>query len=132
MVPFYGWGSTASRLPSLYKEIVYFLPQVPRSYWYTFNWSLRDERLGRFLSHPEVLTTRPLLHAIVFCSATCYQSTLFKIGWSCCFKNYSPESKKSKWVFIFVNVRFNKMSQILIFKNIFELVPLLEILFAKL
>ena len=30
MVPFYGWGSTASRLQSLYKEIVYFLSLSPQ------------------------------------------------------------------------------------------------------
>ena len=26
VAPFYGWGSTASRLQSHYKEVVYFLP----------------------------------------------------------------------------------------------------------
>ena len=26
MAPFYGWGSTASKVQSHYKEVVYFLP----------------------------------------------------------------------------------------------------------
>ena len=35
MVPFYGWGSTASRIQWHYKETVYYLPQVPRNSWYS-------------------------------------------------------------------------------------------------
>ena len=30
MIPFYGWGSTVSRLRSYYKETVYFLPLGPK------------------------------------------------------------------------------------------------------
>ena len=32
MAPFYGWGSTVSRLQSHYKETVYFLPLGPQEY----------------------------------------------------------------------------------------------------
>ena len=32
MAPFYGWGSTASRLHSHYKEAVYFLPRSSQKY----------------------------------------------------------------------------------------------------
>ena len=40
MVPFYGWGSTVSRLHSHYKETVYFLPLGPKEVleliWFTW------------------------------------------------------------------------------------------------
>ena len=29
MGPFYGWGSTASRLQSHYEETVHFFPEIP-------------------------------------------------------------------------------------------------------
>ena len=32
MVPFYGWGSTVSRLQSHYEETVYILPLSPQEY----------------------------------------------------------------------------------------------------
>ena len=32
MAPFYGWGSTVSRLQSHYEETVYFLPLSPQEF----------------------------------------------------------------------------------------------------
>ena len=32
MAPFYGWGSTASRLQSHYKETIFFLPGSPQNF----------------------------------------------------------------------------------------------------
>ena len=73
-VPFYGWISTVSRLQSYYEEAVYFLPQVPRDPWYSFDRPRDDKRLSRPSSHPvalnkghldwesSALITRPLLH----------------------------------------------------------------------
>ena len=52
MAPFYGWGSTA--------EAVYFLPQVPRNFWYSFYQPRKGERLSRPWSHPVVLNMGPL------------------------------------------------------------------------
>ena len=69
MAPFYGWGSTASRLESHFEEAVYFLPLSSQKLLV-----LMDEKLNRARSHPVVLntgpldlessalTTRPLLH----------------------------------------------------------------------
>ena len=51
MAPFYGWGSTFSRLQSHYEEIIYFLPLVPRRSLYSFDRPQKDERLSETWSH---------------------------------------------------------------------------------
>ena len=76
MAPFYGWGSTASRLQlqggSSRRQFTFY-HSVPRNFWYSFYRPRKDERLSRPWSHPVVLnmglldwessalTTRPLL-----------------------------------------------------------------------
>ena len=60
MAPFYGRGSATSRLQSHYEKEVYFLPQVPRSSWYSFDRPRKDERLSRPWIHPVILNTGPL------------------------------------------------------------------------
>ena len=39
MVPFYGWGSTVSRLKSHYEETVYFLPLSSKESSHILTWS---------------------------------------------------------------------------------------------
>ena len=60
IAPFCGWGSTASRLQRHYEETVYFLPLVPRNFWYSFDRSRKDERLSRLWSQLVDLNTEPL------------------------------------------------------------------------
>ena len=65
MAPFYGWGSTASRLVPLRGGSLHFatkLSQIlpPRYSWYSFYRTWKDERLSRPWSHPVVLNTGPL------------------------------------------------------------------------
>ena len=60
MAPFYGWGSTASRLEPLRDGIFTFYHQVPRNSWYSFYRPQKDERLSRPRSHTVVLNTGPL------------------------------------------------------------------------
>ena len=55
IAPFYGWGSTASRLESHFEEAVYFLPLSSQKLLV-----LMDEKLNRARSHPVVLNTGPL------------------------------------------------------------------------
>ena len=62
MNPFYGCGSTVSRLQSHYKEIVYFLP-VSSQKFLVLIWSTSEEWKGELSqpwSHPVVLNTGPL------------------------------------------------------------------------
>ena len=51
MAPFYGWGSTVSKLQRHHKETVYFLPLSSQRpcYWLSGPWS-----------HPVVLNLEPL------------------------------------------------------------------------
>ena len=89
MAPFYGWGSAISRLQSHYKEADYFLQQVPRNSWYSFDQPWKDKRLGRLWSHPVVLnagpldwesstlTTRPLFLRLL-CSLTVNQHVIWQ------------------------------------------------------
>ena len=57
IAPFYGWGSTVSRLQSHYKEAVYFLP-VSSQTLLVLIWSTSEGyRLSRPWSHPMVLNT---------------------------------------------------------------------------
>ena len=44
--PFYGWGSTTSRLLSHYEEASYFLPVSSRNSWYSSDQPQKDERLS--------------------------------------------------------------------------------------
>ena len=60
MAPFYGWGSTASRLQPLRGGSLLFTNSVPRKSWYSFYRPRKDERLSRPWSHPVVLNTGPL------------------------------------------------------------------------
>ena len=60
MAPFYGWGSTVSRLQSPFEEVVYFLPLLPRNSWYSLYRPRKDARLSRPRSHPVVLNTGPM------------------------------------------------------------------------
>ena len=58
MAPFYGWGSTASRLEPLQGGSLLFttkFPEVPGTHQ-----PREDERLSRPWSHPAVLNTGPL------------------------------------------------------------------------
>ena len=59
MAPFYGWGSTASRLEPIRGGSLRFT-KVPRNSWYSFYRPWKDERLSQPLSHPVVLNTGPL------------------------------------------------------------------------
>ena len=59
MAPFYGWGSTASRLQSHYKETVYFLPLSFQIFLVSFDQPRKDERLSRPWNHPVVFNTGP-------------------------------------------------------------------------
>ena len=66
MAPFYGWGSTASRLVPLRGGSLHFatnLSQIlpPRYSWYSFYRTWKDERLSRPWRHPVVLNTGPLV-----------------------------------------------------------------------
>ena len=56
IVPFYGCGSTVSRLQSHYEETVYFLPL---SSWYSFDRPQKYERLSHFWHHPVVSNADP-------------------------------------------------------------------------
>ena len=49
--PFYGWGSTASRLQSHYEEAVYFLPKFPE---------IHGTHLINLRANQQFLNTRPL------------------------------------------------------------------------
>ena len=60
MAPFYGWGSTASRLEPLRRGSFLFYHYVPRSSWYSFYRPREDERLSQPWGHPVVLNTGPL------------------------------------------------------------------------
>ena len=60
MAPFYGRGSTASRLEPVRGGSLLFTTKVPRNSWYSFYRPLKDERLSRPWSHPLVLNTKPL------------------------------------------------------------------------
>ena len=60
MVPFYGWGSTASRLEPLRGGSLLFttkFPEIPRTHFIDLG---KDERLSRPWSHQVVLNTGPL------------------------------------------------------------------------
>ena len=46
MTLFYGWSSTDSWLKCHYEVAVYFLSQVPRSSWYSFDQPWKDERVS--------------------------------------------------------------------------------------
>ena len=59
MAPFYGWGSTASRLEPIRGGSLLFT-KVPRIPWYSFYRPQKDERLSQPWSHPVVLSTGPL------------------------------------------------------------------------
>ena len=61
LVPFYGWGSTASRREPLRGGSLFFttkFPEIPGIY--SFYWPWKDKRLSRRWSHPVVLNTGPL------------------------------------------------------------------------
>ena len=74
MAPFYGWGSTASRLQSCFKEAVYFLPLSSHKFLVLLlstleGWKAEStlEPLSGFEHgtpdlESSTLTTRPLLH----------------------------------------------------------------------
>ena len=47
MAPFYGWGSSASRLQSHFKEAVYFLPPFSNISWTTWLKELMEPILDR-------------------------------------------------------------------------------------
>lgn len=51
--------TTVSRLPSHFEEITFFL-HVPRSYWYSFDSSQKDERLSWPWSHTMALNPEAL------------------------------------------------------------------------
>ena len=61
MTPFYGWGSTVSRLQSHYEETVYFLPFSSQEIL-VLNWltSEKDEKLSWPWSLPVVLKPGPM------------------------------------------------------------------------
>ena len=59
MTPFYGWGSTASRLEPLQWGSLLFTTKISEI-WYSFYRPQKDERLSRPWSHPVVLNTSPL------------------------------------------------------------------------
>ena len=59
MAPFYGWGSTASRLEPLRGGSL-LLPLSSQNSRYSFYQPRKDERLSRPWSHPVVLNTGPL------------------------------------------------------------------------
>ena len=59
MTPFYGWGSTVSRLEPLQGGSLYFLT-VSSQKLYSFYRPHKDEGLSQPWSHPVVLNTRPL------------------------------------------------------------------------
>ena len=92
MAPFYGWGSTVSRLQSHYEETVYFVPLSPREFLaLSFDRLRKDESLNWPWSHPVVLnlrlldwessplTTRPLLNHNEICMFWCYNGCLSSI-----------------------------------------------------
>ena len=54
MAPFYGWGSTASRLQRHYEETAYFLPLSFQKFVILIRSTTKDERLRRTVSHPVV------------------------------------------------------------------------------
>ena len=56
MAPYYGWRWTVSGLQSHYKEAVCFLKLSPRSSWYWFNQSRKDERMSWTWNCPAVLS----------------------------------------------------------------------------
>ena len=61
MAPFYGWGSTASKLVPLQGGNLLFttkFPDIPGIY--SFHRPRNDERLSQPCSHPVVLNTGPL------------------------------------------------------------------------
>ena len=60
MAPFYGWGSTASRLEPLRRGSLLFTTKFPEFSWYSFYRPREDERLSQPWSHPVVLNTGPL------------------------------------------------------------------------
>ena len=79
MNPFYGCGSTVSRLQSHYKEIVYFLP-VSSQKFLVLIWSTSEEWKGELSqpwSHPVVLNTGPLDWE----SSTLTESITLSIKW---------------------------------------------------
>ena len=60
MAPFYGWGSTASRLEPLQGGSLLFTTQFPEIPGISFYRPRKDERLSQPWSHPVVLNTGPL------------------------------------------------------------------------
>ena len=59
MDPFYGWGSTASRLEP-FKEAVYFIALSSQKFLILILLTVEDERLSRLWSQPMVLNMRLL------------------------------------------------------------------------
>ena len=60
MAPFYGWGSTASKLEQLQGGGLLFTTKFQENSWYPFYQPQRDERLSRPWSHSVVLNTETL------------------------------------------------------------------------
>ena len=60
MALFHEWGSIVSRLQSHYEEAVYFLRQIPRYSWNSFDQPQMDESLSQSWSHRMVLNIVPL------------------------------------------------------------------------
>ena len=83
MAPFYGWGSTTSRLQSNYEEEVYFLPQSSQKFlvliWSTleeWNCDLTLEPLSGFEHRTSGLGINCFNHSLGNCSV------YIKIYWS--------------------------------------------------
>ena len=60
MAPFYGWGSTASRLEPLREGGLLFTTSPQQKFLVLTNRPRKDERLGRPWSHRVVLEMGPL------------------------------------------------------------------------
>ena len=99
MVPFYGWGSTVSRLLSHYKETVYFLPFSSLES-HSIDRLRKNESLSWPWSHPVVLNpgsldcsaliTRPLLHKK--CRTVSFSTTPLS-GCFCCMAIFGTQNK---------------------------------------
>ena len=53
-------GFNCVKVTELYKETVYFLPLIPRNFWYSFDRPRKDEKLSWSWRHPVVLNSGPL------------------------------------------------------------------------
>ena len=58
--PFWCMGFNCFKTTESYEEIVYFLPLIPRSSWYSSNWDRKDGGLNWIWSHAAVFNLGPM------------------------------------------------------------------------